>query len=171
MPRPLSEVPPIISTPGSFIGEPGPPGLPGLPGSVIAKKNYDLSTGLMTSLTLAANAMLIGGTYFNPAAWIGDETGKVRKVYFRAHLSASVGTITAYVRLYDLNGITGSSQVVPGSTLSTTNTTPTYFSVDLSAVLGSSIIQGILEAELYVSATGASNAAICQNAWIDVEWI
>ncbi len=141
------------------------------PGGVL-KKSYDLNIGTMTALTLAANATIIGADYFNPVGWVGDETGLTRNVYFRAILSASVGTITAYARLYDLNGITngGVPQVVPGSTLSTTNTSPTYYSVNLTSVLGAVTLLGVLEAELYVSATGSSNAAVCQKAWIDVEW-
>jgi hypothetical protein len=137
------------------------------------KKTYDLSAGEMVATTLLANARIIGGDYFDPADWLGDETGRTRKVYFRVILSSSVGTTTAYVSIYDKDGITnaGVPIVIASSILSTTNTTPTRFSVDLSAALGSVTLKGILEAQLYVSVEGESSAAVCQQAKLEVEWV
>jgi hypothetical protein len=166
---------PLFPGPGSSTGEPGPPGPPGATGGGgVLKKTFELNVGTMVSTTLAANAQIIGAVYFDPISWIGSEAGLTRKVYFRAILNASVAvTVTAYARIYDKDGITnlGVPQIIPGSTLSTSNASPTYLVIDLSSVLGAVLTPGTLETELYVNTTGLTYSAICSKSWLDVEWV
>ena len=89
--------------------------------------------GVSSTGNTSATALRVGSLLFKPS----DEITP-RKVWFRAVLETTNATYQANVALTDVNNVlgNGAGAIVPGSTLSTTNTTGTELEVELNTAGG-----------------------------------
>ena len=83
---------------------------------------------------------------------------------FKAILAATSGT-TAYMDLYDYNGIVnGIPGPISGSVITGSTQTYTYLSKNISTTMSSVTGSGIIEARIWCSPTGSNLNAICKSA-------
>lgn len=87
---------------------------------------------------------------------------------FSAILATTLGT-TAYMDLYDYNGIFGGTPgPVSGSVLTGSNQSYTYLTADVTAAMTSPSGNGIIEARIWCDPTGSNLNAICKSARLTI---
>jgi hypothetical protein len=83
---------------------------------------------------------------------------------FKAVLATTAGT-TAYMDLYDYNGIIGGTPgPISGSVVTGSSQSYTYLSKDISTAMAAAVGSGIIEARIWCTPTGSSLNAICKSA-------
>jgi len=132
--------------------------------TVSSTKTLQILAGVAVSEAASGSMESIGMSYFDYAALpIGNKS-----YVFNAILAKTAGT-TAYIDLYDYNGIiNGTPGPVAGSVLTGSNESYTYLSADLTSQFSTVSSSGILEARIWCTPTGSNLAAICKSAKIDI---
>ena len=111
---------------------------------------------------------VVGRAVFDPSLF--PETGKTRRVFFRAVVQSAVAGKAARVKLYDYYGITTGGIYptdVTGSAMSTTSVDPIELAADLTSALGTVSTAGVLELQAYADQGGQ---AVVSSAYLHVYW-
>jgi len=115
--------------------------------------------GKIASTAPSSSMESIGMDYINTSLLPGSPT-----YTFSAILATTAGT-TAYMDLYDYNGIFGGSPgPISGSVLTGSNQSYTYLTADVTTAMTSPSGNGIIEARIWCDPTGSNLNAICKSA-------
>lgn len=112
--------------------------------------------------------LVVGRAVFDPALF--PETGKTRRVFFRAVVQSAAEGKAARVKLYDYHGITSggiSPADVTGSAMSTSSLDPIELVADLTPALGTVSTAGVLELQAWADQDGC---AVVSSAYLHVWW-
>lgn len=136
----------------------------GGPGVIV----YDLLAGSKTTDLTTVTPEPVGTVRFDAADHDPDD--KTRHVTFEAVLFTTNAPRAASIRIWDEQGVTNANvpTTVAGSTLSSSETSPTLVTADLTSVLGE-VGTCLLEARLAIEAPGGGYAT-CAMARLVVTW-
>jgi len=119
--------------------------------------------GTMTSTAPSSSMESMGMDYINTSSLPGSPT-----YTFSAILATTAGT-TAYMDLYDYNGIFGGTPgPISGSVLTGSSQSYTYLTADVTTAMTSPSGNGIIEARIWCDPTGSNLNAICKSARLTI---
>jgi hypothetical protein len=119
--------------------------------------------GTMTSTAPSSSMESMGMDYINTSSLPGSPT-----YTFSAILATTAGT-TAYMDLYDYNGIFGGTPgPISGSVLTGSSQSYAYLTADVTTAMTSPSGNGIIEARIWCDPTGSNLNAICKSARLTI---
>lgn len=127
--------------------------------------------GVVTTQVAAAGGIAIGTIAFDPSAYFAGNSQTERKIAFQAILEVTTG-VTAEIKLYNLD----TAQVVTGSTLTSSVTSPTRVISSSFTIGASPLVPNTLqtyEIQLRISnpaVPGGGDFAICKGAHLLVSY-
>lgn len=127
--------------------------------------NLQFLAGTVSSAAPSGSMESIGMDYLNLSALPPVPTNYT----FSAILATTAGT-TAYMDLYDYNGIFsgGSPGPISGSVLTGSSQSYTYLTANLTTAMSSPSGNGIIEARIWCDPTGSNLNAICKSARLTI---
>ena len=125
--------------------------------------NLQFLAGVVSSAAPSGSMESVGMDYLNTSVL------PVTPTYtFSAILATTLGT-TAYMDLYDYNGIFGGSPgPISGSVLTGSTQSYTYLTADITTAMTSPSGNGIIEARIWCDPTGSNLNAICKSARLTI---
>jgi hypothetical protein len=115
--------------------------------------------GAVSSAAPSGSMGSVGMDYLNTSSLPGSPA-----YTFSVILATTLGT-TAYMDLYDYNGIFGGTPgPISGSVLTGSSQSYTYLTADVTAAMTSPSGNGIIEARIWCDPTGSNLNAICKSA-------
>lgn len=129
-----------------------------------------LLAGVLTTNAESSVPQLAGSTYFNPGAFV-EEYGRLRDVRFKVALHTTNAAFPAYAEIYDRDGITGAVGSIVASVIGpVTGLTASFHEVDLTPVLGTTVLPGMLDCRVWAGASSGTERVICSMAKLDIRW-
>jgi hypothetical protein len=139
-----------------------------LTGSTSRTFNFDFLRGTEVSNQGSGSMQSIGMSYYDQNLI----SGTINSAIFRGILAPSTGSTTAYLDLYDYNGIvTGIPNPISGAVMTGSSTTFTLLSVNLTSIFSSLTGSGLLDARIWCTPTGSDNSVICKGAWLEMKLV
>jgi hypothetical protein len=140
-----------------------------VPYSDMNYQSFSMFLGTATSTGPSSSKDSIGMTFFDKSKI--NSTSGAPSYYFRAIFATNQLTSSAYVELYDYNGlVTGIPGPVIGTVLTSSTVVIGQAQADVTSIFSSLVGSGIFEARAWVQTTGSSETATIKSARIDIEW-
>jgi hypothetical protein len=129
-----------------------------------APVTFRFLAGTVASGQPSGSMQSVGMDYFDKSMIVGSNKSYI----FKAILAKTAGT-TAYMDLYDYDGIIGGTPgPISGAVLTGSSESYTYLTADLTSAFATATTSGIIEARIWCDPTGAGLNAICKNAKLEI---
>lgn len=130
----------------------------------VTRQRFQLVSGRESTDLPSSTPLIIGGGLYEPVSVVPQLDPRTRTVFLTVLLETSDSGSAAYFDLYDFD----THDVVPGSELFTTSTTPDVLVANLTAALGASYTTRVIEGRLWLDNPQSGRMATSKGAWLDL---